>query len=105
MEQFDIGFERLLEGCISSKWRDLMQRHYDHIESTKSSRRWASALIRKLWEVSWDQWDHRNGILKNSADPERLDGMEEIDEEIRRELARGPGNLRQRHRHHFDIER
>ena len=81
-----------------------MQRHYDYIKSTKSSRRWASALIRKLWEVSWDQWDHRNEILKNSDDAERLHGMEEIDAEIRREMARGPGNLQQRHRYHFDIE-
>jgi hypothetical protein len=25
--------------------------------------RWVSALIRKLWTVAWDQWEHRNSIL------------------------------------------
>ena len=22
-------------------------------------------MIRKLWQVSWDMWEHRNGILHN----------------------------------------
>jgi hypothetical protein len=29
----------------------------------KSGRRWVFALIRKLWTVAWDQWQHRNSIL------------------------------------------
>jgi hypothetical protein len=28
-----------------------------------TGKRWVIALIRKLWLVAWDLWEHRNGIL------------------------------------------
>jgi hypothetical protein len=28
--------------------------------------RWTSALIQKIWQVAWDQWEHRNAILNDS---------------------------------------
>ena len=24
---------------------------------------WVATLIQKIWDISWDQWQHRNGIL------------------------------------------
>jgi len=33
------------------------------IHLRKSSRRWTSALIQKLWDISWDMWDHHNKEL------------------------------------------
>jgi hypothetical protein len=29
-------------------------------------KRWVATLIKKLWTVSWDMWEHRNGILHNT---------------------------------------
>jgi hypothetical protein len=26
-------------------------------------KRWAIALIQKLWDTAWDLWEQRNGIL------------------------------------------
>jgi hypothetical protein len=33
------------------------------IKSTKSGRRWATALIQKMWDTAWDLWEHRNEAL------------------------------------------
>ena len=33
------------------------------MKSRKSSLQWMAALIQKLWEVSWDMWDHCNKEL------------------------------------------
>jgi hypothetical protein len=26
-------------------------------------KRWTVALIKKLWDIAWDLWEHRNGVL------------------------------------------
>jgi hypothetical protein len=33
------------------------------IKSSRTGRRWATAVIEKLWNIAWDIWEHRNGIL------------------------------------------
>jgi len=35
--------------------------------SCKSSRCWTTALIKKLWEVAWDMWDHCNKELHSES--------------------------------------
>jgi hypothetical protein len=37
------------------------------LESHHSGKRWLLALLMKIWDVLWDQWEHLNGIL-NDAD-------------------------------------
>ena len=103
-EQYTIGWQSFLFGFISSQWQLIQQRHYAMIGSRRTGLRWASLLIQKLWEVSWDQWNHRNGILHGRGN--RLDEyehMDEVDQEIRVEFARGRPNPCPRHyRQHFD---
>ena len=53
--------------------------------------RWATALVLKLLDVAWDQWDHRISIanaLQDSADAQR------IDSEVEDQLRLGPQLLR-----------
>ncbi len=33
------------------------------LNNRNRGKRWAIALIKKLWETAWDLWEHRNGIL------------------------------------------
>jgi len=56
----------------------------------KSTRRWTVELIKKLWNISWDMWDHRNEALHQSADyqAEILDSL--IDDQIRIFYGQGP---------------
>jgi hypothetical protein len=52
-----------------------------------SGERWVRLLIKKLWDVAWYQWDHRNEVvhktdnLVTQAEAEQLNGW--IREEIR----------------------
>jgi hypothetical protein len=45
------------------KWATTQQRYYNLLKSPRTRRRWAIAIITKLWNVAWDLWEHRNGIL------------------------------------------
>ena len=62
-EQSEIGWSNFLEGRLSSHWRYVMDQHYRRIGSKKNGKRWTTMLIQKVWEIAWDQWEHRNGIL------------------------------------------
>ncbi len=62
-KQARIGWRRFFEGWISIKWTEAQQRYYNLIKSYRMVKRWTTALIKKLWEIAWDLWEHRNGIL------------------------------------------
>jgi hypothetical protein len=41
-------------GRISLHWRDVQQHYYELLGSRNMGKKWATALIQKVWEVSWD---------------------------------------------------
>jgi len=81
-EQDTIGWDLLLEGCISKSWQGTIARYLISLNSKKTPLRWVSALIRKLWEVSWDMWDDRNQALHQEGENEKLKGILELNRKI-----------------------
>ena len=61
--QNTIGWQAMMDGSLAQGWQSSQQRYYEYIRSKKTGLRWTSALIRKLWQIAWDMWEHRNGIL------------------------------------------
>jgi hypothetical protein len=61
--QSRIGWRRFFEGWIVKDWTDAQQAYYKISKSLRSGRRWTIELIKKLWDVAWDLWEHRNSIL------------------------------------------
>ena len=61
-QQTRIGWQNLLEGFPANKWSVIQAEHYLRIRSRRSSRRWIAALVKKLAEVVWQMWDHRNTV-------------------------------------------
>jgi hypothetical protein len=57
------GWRNFFEGMLVLDWRKAVDSHMLRIRSPKSSRRWLTALIQKLWQIAWDLWGHRNGFL------------------------------------------
>ena len=53
--QQQIGWRPFMGGCISIEWARVQGDYYKWIGLKKTGRRWAVALIKKLWEVAWDQ--------------------------------------------------
>jgi hypothetical protein len=62
------GWNNFFEGLLLNDWRAVMENYLSKTRSRKSSKRWITALIRKLWQVAWDLWEHRNGYLHEKED-------------------------------------
>jgi hypothetical protein len=69
-----LGWQTFLEGGLSFDWQFAQQHYFKSLRSMKSGRWWVYALIRKLWTVAWDQWQHRYSTLheRDSTKPHPL---------------------------------
>jgi hypothetical protein len=64
--QSTMGWRTFFEGWIPIAWEETQQAYYNLIKSRWTGRRWTICLIKKLWDIAWDLWNHRNGILHHS---------------------------------------
>jgi len=64
-QQSLLGWEQLVFGRLGTYWGESQLRYVQANRPTKikSIRRWKASLVRKLLEMAWDFWDHRNGEL------------------------------------------
>ena len=97
-EQAEIGWDSFIEGRTSKYWEAAQAHYYKWINSRKSARRWISALIQKIWDVAWDQWQHRNATLHQE---ETTASQRRIDQAIEEHLNQGARNLRGANRRFF----
>ena len=90
--QQKIGWKNFLWGRLTPEWQ---KQHAKLIPSDRSykSKRWVTQLIQKLWNVSWDLWEHRNGIQHDPHHPWRLAERTTLAEEINRQFTLGNNNL------------
>lgn len=68
---------------MSFEWALIQQDYYDLLQSRRSGLRWLSSLIKKLWQVAWDLWEHRNGILHEQENCVSLETLSNINKRIR----------------------
>jgi hypothetical protein len=104
LQQDEIGWTNLLEGCMANGWTDAQELYYRSIGSRRSGLRWTVAIIKKLWDVAWDLWEQRNGFLHARENQEVLHDMVNVDAEIRFQFQRGRQTLSRRSRYLFDGE-
>ena len=68
MDQQAVGENAFVEGLLTHGWERLQSEYLQSMESKRNAGRWVRELIKKLWNVSWDMWDSRNGeVHKNKA--------------------------------------
>jgi len=48
-----------------------------------AERHWTTELIKKLWNISWDQWDHRNEALHNDTNNQEVILESKINSQVR----------------------
>jgi len=65
--QLEIGWEAALDGWLSLDWQATQEAYWLQWCRCKSSKRWTAELIKKLWNVAWDMWEHCNDTLHNST--------------------------------------
>jgi hypothetical protein len=85
-----LGWRNCLEGILHVSWRQTQQEYFARIGSARSPKRWTVALIQKLWDIAWDMWEHRNGILH---DKDQSIILTALNNDIRDEFKRGYDGL------------
>ena len=63
LKQDTIGWRSCIEGLLVREWAVVQASYFEMIGSRRSGKRWAVALIKKLWDTAWDMWDHRNRVV------------------------------------------
>jgi hypothetical protein len=53
-------------------WAAKQHEYLEWLQRRNTGKRWVSTLIKKLWEISWNMWEQRNGELTNPASPSSL---------------------------------
>jgi hypothetical protein len=92
LTQDSIGWANFFEGCIAQEWEAIQEAYFHWCWSQKTGRRWMASLIQKLWDISWDLWEHRIGIVHDHKN-EAILYMTAVDQEIRTQFHRSPHGL------------
>jgi hypothetical protein len=88
--QSELGWRNLLEGIPSQQWQEIQRVYFSRIGSARSPKRWTIALIQKMWDIAWNMWEHRNGILH---DKEQSIILQHLNTNIREEFKKGMSGL------------
>ena len=65
--QSALGWHAFVRGFVSTKWAKSQDCHYKHLGSKRTGKRWVAALIKKMWQVSWDMWRFCNGVTHSQS--------------------------------------
>ena len=87
--QTSIGWDAFMQGKLSLEWADQQTLYFQSLGLRRTGKRWVIELIKKLWNVSWTMWDHRNNVL-HSNDSHAVLGSLELRQQIEREFLMGP---------------
>jgi hypothetical protein len=103
--QDEIGWDKFMFGNISILWQEIQAQYFRKIGKENSGLQWTRALIRNIWLVAWDQWEHRNVILYNTNNLVTQSESVMIASRVEMELDTGIQGLLQGDRYLFDYHR
>ena len=82
----------MLYGRVSNLWIPAHQKLMGFEEPHKS-KRWLKELIRKLIEVAWDFWSHRNGIKFADTHPWKMEERNRLKRLVLEHFQKGRSTL------------
>ena len=97
--QDELGWYNFLLGRISIEWQSVQQKYFEWLGKRNTGRKWAVALIQKIFQVSWDMRDHRNKVCLNTVTPAKARRILVLNALIQDEYERGPTGMTQRDQH------
>ena len=86
-----IGWDETIYGCFSKLWAPIQDKYYRSINDDRSGSRWLTQLVKKIWMIAWDQWEHRNGVLH---DDKAIRTRAKLYSDVRVEYLRGCTDFR-----------
>jgi hypothetical protein len=102
-------------GQLGYFWKGIQQQYLEFLGRHNTSRKWVvRELIKKLWVIAWDMWEHRNRILHDTITPAKLQKIEQATIRIQQEFDTGIAGLLPRDTHwvpqliaivlHYDLD-
>jgi hypothetical protein len=88
-----IGWYNFMLGRLSKQWSEVQARYLESIQSRSSGRRWTIAILEKLWDISWDMWEQRNGIAHDPLHHRRIAHRQEMQRQVHSIFYEGSDGL------------
>ena len=93
--QRKLGFTNMTLGFVLPLWGETQQKYLEKLKKRNTGKTWLIALIKKLWLVSWDMWDNRNGVLHGKENKEALAAEHAaLNKRIEDQYTKGSAGLR-----------
>ena len=89
--QATIGWQAFFEGYLACDWAATQHTYYEWAGSRRTGRRWATEILKKLWNIAWDLWEHRNGYVHTDLQPAKK--IEQMEKAVRQEFHLGSATL------------
>ena len=91
-DQKAVGENAFVEGLVVHGWEKIHRDHLSRVGSKRSAGRWVQELIKKLWNVSWDMWDSRNGEVHKNQTTRKEQIIVQLDNEVKEAHTEGKSN-------------
>lgn len=63
--QRQAGLNAVIDGFLHLEWAAVQHNYYIWLHCCTIGFGWLLQVIRRLWEVAWDLWQHRNRVLRS----------------------------------------
>jgi hypothetical protein len=67
--------------------------YYTSLSLDNTGIQWVCQFILQMFNVSWDMWEHRNGIKHNTVTPAKRHKLDAVDAQIQDEFVTGSTQL------------
>ena len=85
-----LGWDKFILGFWPLQWEGAQSQYLQSLQCKLTIKRWIISLIRKLWDIIWDMWEHRNEKLHHSEQGELV---LQLNMEVAAEYRRGHSHL------------
>jgi hypothetical protein len=99
--QNSIGWYPFLLGHVANQWHAVQQAYYTSLCLDNTGRQWVRQLILQLFNISWDMWEHRNGIKYKTVTPAKTRELRMLNDRVKMEFDLGPRQLLPRDKRWF----
>ena len=78
IDQNNIGWNGIMEGVLGKHWSEEQDWYKQQKSEVTSGRKWAQLVIRRLWKIAWDIWQHRNEMEHRHDQQKELFRLREL---------------------------
>ena len=93
LKQDAIGWKSFVDGFLVKEWRIIQHRFMKSKRDPRSSILWMIRLQKRIWEIPWLLWEHRNNILHGETNSDHIQNKRDTDLAIIKEWNIGTQNL------------